>query len=64
NIPNLRRLNIHLNSNLIDGHQWERIIRDYLLKLKIFQLEMKEIIVDDDIEEQMDALVNSFRISF
>jgi hypothetical protein len=41
NTPNLRRLNITLWSEFIDGHQWKKIICNYLPKLKVFQLRMK-----------------------
>ncbi|CAF1136551.1 unnamed protein product [Rotaria sordida] len=65
NTPNLRRLNVSLWFNFIDGHQWEQIIRNYLPKLKIFQLGMEETLsFDQNIEEQVDELINSFRSSF
>ncbi|CAF4225264.1 unnamed protein product [Rotaria sp. Silwood2] len=65
NTPNLRRLNVSLWSNFIDGHQWEQIIRNYLPELKIFRLEMGETIpFDQNIEERVDELINSFRSSF
>jgi len=65
NTPNLRRLSIRLWSNLTDGHQWKQIIRNYLPKLKVFQLKMEDKCVDvHNIEEQVNELVNSFRSSF
>jgi len=65
NIPNLRHLNIDIHFALIEGHQWEQIIRNYLPKLKTFQLKMKKIFFSDqNIQEQADELINSFRNSF
>jgi hypothetical protein len=42
NTPNLRHLNIRLMSNLINGHQWEEIIHNYLPKLRVLRLNMKD----------------------
>ena len=65
NVRNLRCLNISLYHNLIDGHRWEQLIRNYLPKLKIFQLRMRdELPVNQNIEERADELINSFRSSF
>ncbi|CAF1684293.1 unnamed protein product [Rotaria sp. Silwood1] len=44
NIPNLRHLNIDIFTKLIDGHQWEQIIRNYLPKLKTFKLKLKPMV--------------------
>jgi hypothetical protein len=64
-MPNLCYLNVILQWELIDGHQWKQIIRNYLPKLKIFRLKMKKIILfDDNIEERANALIDSFRDSF
>ncbi|CAF5035303.1 unnamed protein product [Rotaria sp. Silwood1] len=52
NLSNLHRLNINLSYNLIDGYQWEQIIRYYLSKLKIFNLNMKKkFSIDQNIQE-------------
>ncbi|CAF1352298.1 unnamed protein product [Rotaria sp. Silwood1] len=65
NIPNLRCLNVDLLSNLLNGHQWEQIIRNYLPKLKVLRLSMRNILsLNENIEEQVDELINSFRSSF
>ncbi|CAF4956942.1 unnamed protein product, partial [Rotaria sp. Silwood1] len=65
NVPNLRRLNVYLPSNLIHGDQWEQVIRNYIPKLKVFKLTMhKELPVDQNIEERSNELINSFRSSF
>ncbi len=65
NIPNLRCLDTRLTSNLIDGHEWERMIRFYLSKLKIFRLLMKDTLLSkQNIQKQLDPSVNPFRNSF
>ncbi|CAF3981790.1 unnamed protein product [Rotaria sordida] len=65
NIPNLRRLNVTLWYNIINGYQWEEIIRNYLPKLKIFRVEMrKKLFLDENMQERIDQLINSFRSSF
>jgi hypothetical protein len=65
NIPNLRHLYINIWSELIDGHQWEEIIDNYLPKLKTFALKMRnKLSFDENIQERADRLINSFRSSF
>lgn len=65
NSPNLFRLTVILSNILIDGHQWEQIIRSYLPKLKIFRLNMKAISVSkNNIQENIDRLIGSFQGSF
>ncbi|CAF1049376.1 unnamed protein product [Adineta steineri] len=67
NIPNLYRLEISTgDSHFIDGHQWEDLIRNYLRKLRTFDLSMKSYssITRSMTEEQIDELMNSFRSSF
>jgi hypothetical protein len=65
NMPNLRHLDINTWSQLINGHQWEQIIRNYLLKLKTFQLQMEELINEDEgIQAVADQVLNSFRSAF
>jgi hypothetical protein len=65
NIPNLRRLNLTLCSTLINGRQFEQIIRNYLPKLKVFELQMKDTLSrNENIEERMDELIDSFQSSF
>jgi hypothetical protein len=62
NIPNLCYLDINIFSALIDGHQWEQIIRNYLPKLKTFRLKMKKkLFGEQNLEEGIDELMNSFR---
>ncbi len=65
NVPNLRRLNVHLSFNTIDGYQWKQLIQNYLPKMKVFTLMMKDKYpVDQNIQERADELINSFRSSF
>jgi hypothetical protein len=65
NTPNLLRLRVFSQYNLINGDQWEQVIRKYLPKLKVFKLDMKdELAYDQIIEERADELLNSFRSSF
>ncbi len=65
NTPNLRRLNIDLSSEIVDGNQWEEIIRTHLPKLEVFQFKMKvNIPGGQNIQARVDALINSFRSSF
>jgi hypothetical protein len=65
NIPNLRHLDIDLWCELINGHQWEQIIENYLPKLKTFALKMRNKLSDNEnIHEKVDRLINSFRSSF
>jgi len=65
NTHDLRRLHITLTSKLINGRKWEKIICNYLPKLKIFQFRMNDTLYNNqDIQEQMNKLVSSFRSSF
>jgi hypothetical protein len=52
-------------SNLINGHQWEEIIHNYLPKLRVLRLNMKGKLRNrHHIQEQIDRLIDSFRSSF
>jgi hypothetical protein len=63
--PNLRHLNVKMWSKIIDGYQWEEIIRSYLPKLEIFHLRMQEILFHVvNVEEEINRLINTFRSSF
>ena len=65
NMPELRHLDIDILYELIDGHQWEEIIRNYLPKLKTFRLCMeKDLSFTGNIQERVEKLVDSFRSSF
>ncbi|CAF3914391.1 unnamed protein product [Rotaria sp. Silwood1] len=62
---NLCRLRITLSFNIIDGHQWEHIIHNYLPKLRVFRFNMsKRLCYDDNIKKQVDELIDSFSSSF
>jgi len=65
NIPNLRRLNVALSSEFVDGNQWEELIRNYLPNLKVFQFKTEFTIPPrQNIQERVDNLINSFQSSF
>ncbi|CAF4155224.1 unnamed protein product [Adineta steineri] len=65
NLSNLRHLNITFSKNMINGYQWEQIIHNYLFKLKIFELRMRdEIPTNQNIEDYMNQLLDSFQSSF
>ncbi|CAF3310963.1 unnamed protein product [Rotaria sp. Silwood2] len=64
-MPNLCHLSIDIQSDLIDGYQWEQIIRNYLPKLKTFRLKMKQkCFQQENIHKRADQLIDSFRTSF
>ncbi|CAF2746998.1 unnamed protein product [Rotaria sp. Silwood2] len=64
-MPNLCHLEINLRRNLIDGHQWEHIIRNYLPILKTFRLKMRWFPRDQKIiQKEAEKLFDSFRSSF
>jgi len=65
NVPNLHRLDVHLSFNIINGYQWEQLIQNYLPKMKVFTLMMKNVYpADRNIQEKADELIHSFRSSF
>jgi hypothetical protein len=65
NVPHLCHLDINILTNYIDGHKWEKIIRNYLPKLKTFRLKSKTLFFDEpNLEERAEELINSFRSSF
>jgi hypothetical protein len=64
-MPNLHRLKVDLPDMYIDGKTWEQIIEIYLPKLKIFQFRMNdELDCDNNKEQQIDEILNSFRSQF
>ncbi|CAF4021215.1 unnamed protein product [Rotaria sp. Silwood1] len=57
--PNLCRLNLSMRFGLIDGHQWENIIRNYLPKLKTFRFTMETLFDANRLsKERIDELIN------
>jgi hypothetical protein len=65
NTPNLCHLNVELSFDLINGHQWEEIIRNYLPNLRVFRLKMERIVGNDqNVQEKVDDLIDTFRSPF
>ncbi|CAF1166551.1 unnamed protein product [Adineta steineri] len=65
NLSDLRHLNIRFSNNMINGYEWEQIIRNYLFKLKIFELDMHDDIpTNQNIEDYINQLLDSFQSSF
>jgi hypothetical protein len=64
-MPNLRHLTVETDDIDMNGHQWEDIIVNHLLKLQVFQLEMKfRLRNNEDKEQRMDQLLKSFQTRF
>lgn len=64
-IPNLYQLTMEMYDVLINGYQWEEIIRNYLPKLKIFQFRMTFLpSPDKDKEVQLNEIVDTYRTKF
>ncbi|CAF2680320.1 unnamed protein product [Rotaria sp. Silwood2] len=54
-----------MNDISVDGHQWEQIIRDHLIKLKRFRLKLTRKLKNDrNWEQHLDELIDSFRSRF
>ncbi|CAF1359005.1 unnamed protein product [Rotaria sp. Silwood1] len=61
-IPNLCYLTLEINNIYLDGHGWEKILSNYFHKIKNFRLKMTiEFSPLEDIEEQVNQLIDSFR---
>ncbi|UJR12856.1 hypothetical protein I4U23_017030 [Adineta vaga] len=64
-VPNLSKLIVQTDGNYLDGHVWEKIITDYLLKLKIFRLKMTfDNRAGIDPEQLVDEMLDTFRTNF
>ncbi|CAF3671510.1 unnamed protein product [Rotaria socialis] len=65
-MPNLCSLTVRtINDISVDGRQWEKIIRDHLIKLKRFRLKLTRKLVNDrNWKQSFDELINSFRSQF
>ena len=64
-MTNLYNLIIELRNTYLDGNEWEKLITDYLLKIKVFRLKMTfEYFSDTENEEQIDEILNTFRSTF
>jgi hypothetical protein len=65
NLPNLSYLMLETFSNYINGYQWEQIIINHLLKLKIFRLMMNfRLHSGIDMDKQIDKMLESFQTKF
>jgi hypothetical protein len=64
NTPNLRRLDVHFRTGLVDGHRWEQVIRNYLPHLKILRFRMSCVYNEQNLQKQVVHLVDSYRGSF
>jgi len=60
-VPNLCRLKIETCYFKMNVYEWEKIIRNYLLKLKVFQLKMW---LEVNSKKYNKELFNSFRTRF
>ncbi|CAF0740751.1 unnamed protein product [Rotaria sp. Silwood1] len=60
-VPNVCRLKIETMYFDMNGHEWEQIIRNYLPKLKVFQLKMRFEVRS---EKYKTKYLNSFRTRF
>jgi hypothetical protein len=64
-VPNVTKLTIETNKIEMNGLQWENILKRYLPNLKIFNLKMKyELLDDQNVEEQIDRILDSYRTPF
>ncbi|CAF1397341.1 unnamed protein product [Adineta steineri] len=64
NAPNLCHLKIRLSSYCIDGNQWEKIIKEHLLKLETFAFTMSFDCPRSDYDQKMKQLIESFTNQF
>jgi hypothetical protein len=65
NMPNLSHLTLDAYNVYIDGYQWEKIIRKYLPKLKIFQFQLNfRPLNNKDEETQLNEILESYRTKF
>ena len=63
--PNLINLTVETKIIHMDGHMWRNIINKNLPKLKIFNLKMEFELIDyDDIEQDIDRIIDSYRTKF
>ncbi|CAF3449506.1 unnamed protein product [Rotaria sp. Silwood2] len=65
NLPNLIYLILETFDIYCNGYEWENILSNYLLKLKIFHLKMNlNFPNNDNINQQANELLNTFRTNF
>jgi hypothetical protein len=65
-LPNLYHLTTTTSQLYLDGYEWEQIITDYLPRIKIFQLQMESKFQENDneMEENINELLTTFRTTF
>jgi hypothetical protein len=65
NMPYLHHLTFETDNININGYQWEKMIRNYLPKLKIFQFKTSfRVLNDKDKETQLNEIVDTYRTKF
>lgn len=63
--PNLTRLKIKIESFLFDGDDWQRVFKECCPRLERFEMKHRlELLSLENVEEQIDRLLDSFRSSF
>lgn len=63
--PNVRHLTVRAKRLQLDGQRWQQILTTHFPSLKTFRLIMTvEFSWSDDVEEQLDLLLDSFRSEF
>jgi hypothetical protein len=64
-MPNLYHLTLESDDIYIDGYRWEKIIRKYLPKLKIFQFKIRFAPLNkNDKEVQLNEIIETYRTKF
>jgi len=63
-IPNLHCLIVKTQRIILSGYQWEQIIENYLPKLKIFRFLMEFSFLNENYQEQINELLQSFQTQF
>ncbi|CAF1158979.1 unnamed protein product [Rotaria sordida] len=65
NLPNLNALKIEMLNFCLNGHDWKRIITNYLLKLKRFEFKVDDNFSNDNmIDKKINQLLQTFRTQF
>jgi hypothetical protein len=64
-MPNLYQLTVDVMNEYVDGYKWQKMISNYLPKLKKFFMRMQFTLSDNtDIEQQVNQILNLFRTPF
>lgn len=64
NFPNLICLIIKIEKIYLNGNEWENLLNNYLIKLKIFRFRMDFNLLLNNLNKQIDQLLNSFQNIF